>query len=60
MLTFKRAVLRVGAVSAMYWEWNATPELLTSLANICLPLSSLTNSDTRVAGPDTVTVSSEL
>jgi hypothetical protein len=52
--------LNTGPAAAMYQEWNATPELLTSLAKTPSDLSLSTNLAIESGGPEMVTPSSLL
>lgn len=52
--------MNTGPAAAMYQEWNATPELLTSLANTPSDLSFSTNLAIDSGGPEIVTPSSLL
>jgi len=52
--------LNTGPAAAIYHEWNATPELLTSLANTPSDFNLFTNFVIESGGPEIVTPSSLL
>lgn len=58
--TFETFSLNTGPAEAMYHEWKATPELLTSLANTPSDFNLLTNLAIESGGPEIVTPSSLL
>lgn len=60
MLTLSKLLRSLGAASAMYLEWKAYPELLTSFAKIPSACNVLTKAVRLDGGPDTVTLSSLL
>lgn len=52
VITISRLFFNMGAASDIYLEWKATPELLTSFANISLLCSVFTNCEMSSGGPE--------
>lgn len=56
-LTLSRCLRNFGPASAIYLEWKAKPELLTSLAKIFSSCNFFTNLAIDSGGPEMVTLS---
>ena len=59
-MNFINDSLSIGAIRAIYLEWNATPDVFTSFAKVPSSFNSCTNLLTAIASPEMVTVSSAL